>query len=1053
MSTKRFRLVLLSLLLAAVGSTAASEGSSANDSAASVDLTDSLKWRELGPTVFGGRISDLEAVSDDPRTIFVASASGGVFRSRNQGVTWDPVFDEDGQVLSIGDIAIAPSDSNVIWVGTGEPNNRNSSPWGGGVYKSLDGGETWQFAGLRNTHHIGRVVVHPSDPDTVFVAAVGHLWGPNSERGLYRTRDGGQTWSKVLSIDDDTGVIDVAIDPAGRILYASAYQRRRRAFGFVGGGPTSALYRSLDGGESWNRLTEGLPDGDTGRIGVSISASHPNIVYAIVENKEGGVFRSEDRGAGWTRVNKLNPRPMYYSQIRVDPTNPNKVWVLGSPLFVSIDGGKTFTSEGTAEKIHVDHHALWINPADPDHLMLGNDGGLYFSYDGGRNWDFIDNLPIAQYYAIGIDNRSPYWIYGGTQDNGSWAIPSRNTSMLGITRLDVENISYGDGFYAAIDPEDHTRVYVESQSGRLYRVDLETREEKGIRPVPEDPDEEYRFNWNSPILISPHDSSVVYYGGNKLFRSNDHGHIWTEVSPDLTRNQEWKKLPVMGVERDDDTLSRDDGIAHYGTLTTISESPLRAGLLYVGTDDGKVQMSENGGKNWTDMTESFPLPGHRWVSRVLASNHDAQTAYASFDGHRDDDFTPYLFRSSDGGSTWSSIRGDLADGLVVNSLGESLSDPNVLFAGTEFGLYYTRDGGKHWARLKGHLPRVAVDDIVVNRRDGDIVLGTHGRGIWVLDDFAALELATEGVLDQPAHIFPIRRAVQLYQMRDLPRPGARTYSAPNPPEGALITYYLKSDAPSPPPKAGSKKGDSADSSGKKPPQVEITVQDSEGNVVRKLTGDGTRGVHRIAWDLRAELSFEPTADDQGWFGPPRGPMVLPGRYSVTLRSEDTTRSQDFEVALDPRVQVSREAIESRFEASARLNQLLGVFASGGETLAEVSDERDRLQEALGENLSEDLQSKFEEIAKEIDELKKSFSGGWRSSKFFLLDLLGQLQASTTGPTASQLTQLGHLEGKLSDSIDRLNKLTGTGFPDLVASAGNRSSSSKLGPIEFPERQN
>ncbi len=719
-----------------------------------------IAWRQIGPAAFGGRIDDIEAVADNPSVIFVGTASGGVFKSVNNGITWRPVFDHDASALSIGDIAIAPSDPNVIWVGTGEANNRQSSSWGDGVYRSLDGGETWMHMGLKDTQQVGRIAIHPRDPNVVFVAAAGHLWGPNEQRGLYRTRDAGKTWSKVLNIDNDTGIGDVVIDRDGRTLFAAAYQRRRRGWGFVGGGPRGGLYRSLDGGDTWEKLGKGLPTGSVGRIGVAISRSNPDIVYTLVEHKTaGGVYRSDDRGGTWTRQSGFDPRPSYYSQIRIDPGNPDKVWVLGS-LAVSLDGGKTFRSDHVADRIHTDHHALWIDPNDPDHLMLGNDGGLYFSYDGSRNWEFVDNLPIGQYYDIDIDARDPYWIYGGTQDNGTWGIPSRTSSQLGITNADVVNIAYGDGFYVAADPKDSRTIYANSQSGRTYLVDLDTREEKGLRPVPRDRNEAYRFNWSTPMLMSPLDSSVVYYGGNKLFKTSDKGHTWQTISPDLTRNQDWKKLPIMGVERDEHTLSRDDGVSDFGTITTIAESPRQAGLLYVGTDDGNVQMTRDGGKTWRNITDRFKLPGPRWVSRVIASTHDAGTAYVSFDGHQDDDFKPYVFKTTDFGSTWTSIAGDIPDGMSVHTIAEDPVKAGLLFAGTEFGLFVSTTDGRAWTHLVDGLPPVRIDDILINPRDHDIILGTHGRSIIVLDDATMLEQFGGGVAGEDVHLFPPEPATE-----------------------------------------------------------------------------------------------------------------------------------------------------------------------------------------------------------------------------------------------------------------------------------------------------
>ncbi len=1005
-----------------------------------------IEWRSIGPAAFGGRIDDVEAVRGDPDVIFVAAASGGIFRSTNNGVTWTPLFDSQGPSISIGDIAIAPSDPAIVWAGSGEPNNRQSSSWGSGIYRSLDGGDSWQPMGLEQTHHIGRVVVHPTDPDTVFAAALGHLWGPNPERGLYRTRDGGQSWEKILFINDDTGVVDVAMEGNGRILYAAAYQRRRRGWGFVGGGPHSGLYRSLDGGDNWEQLKNGLPAGDTGRIGISVSSSHPHIVYAIVENEQGGVFRSQDRGSSWKRVNQLNPRPMYYSQIRVDPVNPDKVWVLGSPLFLSIDGGKTFSSEKTAVGIHVDHHALWIDPDDPDHLMLGNDGGLYFSYDGSKTWDFIDNLPIAQYYAIGLDGRDPYWIYGGTQDNGTWALPSRNNSQLGITNLDVLNVAYGDGFYAAVDPRDHRLVYCESQNGRLYRVDMQTLEEKGIRPVPEDSEEEYRFNWNAPLILSPHDPDVIYYGGNKLFRSRDQGHSWQEVSPDLTRNQDWKKLPIMGVERDDDTLSRDDGTSSFGTLTTISESRLQPGLIWTGSDDGVVQLTRDGGKNWTGLTERFGLPGPRWVSRVLASTHQAGTAYVSFDGHQDDDFRPYIFKTEDFGASWSSISGDLPEGIVINSLAEHHHTPQLLFAGSEFGLYVSVNGGANWMLMKNGLPRVPVDDMIIHQGENDLVLGTHGRGIYVLDDLAFLEAMAAGAEGDHLTLVPLRQATQYYLERALPAPGAAAFSGPNPPQGALISYYLAEDlaaGESSQDHEGDHEGEhdedgeddheDSDEEAQSAPSVRITILDGE-RVVRELSGPSSAGFHRVAWDLREELSYQPGADEEGWFGPPQGPFVLPGSYTVRISAGEKQRSGNVEVRVDPQAQASPADLEARYQASLKANRLLGTYVRASELRADLAAEIEAIDEKIeGKEGLEKLREEVEKAEERLEEMAEFFASGWRSNRHQLADLLGQLQASTSKPTQAQIRRLDQLNAQVLQKIDQLNALAGEEYPKILNS--------------------
>ena len=989
---------------------------------------DGLEWRHIGPASFGGRIDDVEAVPGKPGTIFVGVASGGIFKTTNNGVTWKPVFDEEGTSLSIGDLAIAPSDPNIVWAGTGEPNNRQSSSWGDGVFKSIDGGETWTHMGLRETHHIGRVVIHPTNPDIVYVAALGRLWGPNVERGLFRTTDGGRTWNNVLRIDADTGVVDVALGADGRTIFAASYQRRRRGWGFVGGGPGSGLHRSLNGGETWEKLSGGLPSGDVGRIGVDISRSDPSIIYAVVEHKQnGGIFRSEDGGTTWTRQNSLNQRPMYYSQLRVDPKNPNKIWKLASLLFLSIDAGKTWTSDATGDRIHVDHHGLWINPNDPDHLMLGNDGGLYFSYDGSRTWDFIDNLPIGQYYDISVDSRDPYWVYGGTQDNGTWGLPARTYSQLGITNADVVNIAYGDGFYTIADPKDPRTIYANSQSGRTYLVDLETREEKGIRPVPTDAKETYRFNWSTPMLISPHDNRVIFYGGNKLFRTADRGHTWQVVSGDLSRNQEWKKLPIMGPVRGDDTLSRDDGVSDFGTITTITESPVKAGVVYVGTDDGNVQMTPDAGKSWRDLTSRFRLPGPRWVSRVLASRHGEGVAYVTFDGHQDDDFKPYVFRTKDSGATWTSITGDMPDGMVVNALEEHPRNPNLLFAGTEFGLFVTINGGANWTHVRGNLPRVPVDDIVFNERANDLVLGTHGRSIIVLDDVSPLEQLSPAVLTSEAHLFPMRAAMQYYVMRALPTPGASEFSGPNPPYGAVMTYYLRDD-----PKAAAHKGTNGNPP-EPPPTVGITVLAPDGSVVRELKGPDRKGLHRVSWDLRYPLPFTPNPSEETWFGVPKGTFVLPGEYTVKLTARGRDFTQKVEVRMDPRAPVTPEGLQTRFRASRAATDLQRAFMESVAVVGALTKELDTVNARLKEQPSGDtVNTAVKDFSKKMDDLKERFKEGWGGPKFLIFDLAGQLQASTSAPTDAQLRAIDQMTTRLAEDIATLNATVAKDLPSLRA---------------------
>lgn len=962
---------------------------------------DGLTWRHIGPAAFGGRIP---ALAVDPRNasiIYVGAASGGVFKSVNSGASWTPVFDNTSGAQSIGALAIAPSDSRIVWAGTGEPNNRQSSSWGNGVYRSLDGGVTWDAMGLEDTHHIGRIVIHPTDPNVVWVAALGRLWGPNAERGVYRSRDGGRTWQRVLAVDEHTGAVDLVLDPDGRTLLAATYQRQRRAFGFVGGGPGSGLHRSTDGGDTWQRLTSGLPSGSTGRIGLAQSASKPEVIYAVIEHRTaGGVHRSDDRGVTWRRVNPLNPRPMYYSKLRVDPTDPEHLWLLDAYLFESRDGGKTLKSDSTGAGIHVDHHSMWIDPGDPKHMLLGNDGGLYLTHDGARTWRFIDNLPIGQYYDVSVDNRVPYNIFGGTQDNGTWSLPSRTLNQGGIFNSDIVHLAYGDGFYANPDPSNPRFVFANSQNGRAYVTDLDTKEQRLIRPAPADSTEKYSFGWSTPALVSPHDPNVYYYGGNRLFRTRDRGHTWDVISPDLSRRQNWKTLRIMGVVRDSTTLSRDDGVSDYGVITTITESPRRRGLLLVGTDDGLVHLSPDDGVTWADITARFGHAGRLWVSRVLASQHDERVAYAAFDAHQDNDFAPYLYRTSDGGSTWQRIDGGIPSGYVINALAEHPMAAGVLLVGTEFGLVISYDAGGSWHQPRGNLPRAPVDDIVVHPETRDIVLGTHGRSLIILDDATFLGSGDPASVRSPTLAAPVP-AYMAYAARAIPAAGGARFAGDNAPVGALFTYAIP---------AG---GGSVDS-------VSIVVRDGSGTVIRELRGSGAPGVHRIAWDLRYQLPYTPVAADAVWFGPPKGVWVLPGDYQVTLRRGNAESTARLTVRADPRIETSPAALAERHAAGMRVNTLLRHWNDADRALAAMA-------KALGADSATARGAEYRQM-------RERFRSGWLSLKSQVLDLHGAVQGVSAPPSQGQARMLKVLEQQMSDAVDALNRVIRRGAGRKVQSA-------------------
>ncbi|MGD2122576.1 MAG: hypothetical protein PVJ76_12565 [Gemmatimonadota bacterium] len=868
-----------------------------------VGYFDHMEWRHIGPAVFGGRIPDVEAVPENPAVIYVAGSTGGIFKTTNNGVTWRPIFDHAGPTLSIGDMAIAPSDPLIIWVGTGESNGeQQAGSLGNGVYRSLDGGESWEHMGLSDTRFIHRIAIHPENPNIVFVAAPGHRWGPNEERGLYRTLDGGLTWEKVLYVNEDTGVVEVAMEDNGRILYAAAYQRRRHAWGNLTGGPHSAIYRSMDGGTTWEKLGGGLPDGVLGKIAIAIAKGSPNVVYAAIGDSDGGLYRSEDRGETWERVNDIRTS-YWYGNIYVDPVNENKVWIMGTQLDVSIDGGKTFENDWTARGIHVDHHALWINPKNTDHMLMGNDGGFHITYDGARTWSFLNNIPIAQFYVIDVDNRDPYHVYGGLQDNGTWGIPSRTYSRSGILNEDVVNVGGGDGFVPAIDPRDHTVVFAESQYGALRRVDLVTGRSSGIKPVPEDSTETYRFNWNSPVLISIHDPDVMYFGGNKLFRTTDKGESWEAISGDLTKNENPAEWEIMGLK---------PSLRAYNTITALAESTLRQGLIYTGADDGSVYRTSDGGETWESLSDRFdfgesPIDSIKFATKLHASPSDPETAYISFTGHYYDDFRPYLFRTTDAGDSWASIVGDLPAEAVVMAIVEHPENPDLLLAGIHNGLMISINGGRNWTRAGGNFPPVSVNDIRI--KDGDLVLGTYGRGILIMDDIGFLEDLTEDVLDAEAHLFPVRETEQYYlNSRDLSNKAAR-FSGPNPEYGALITYYLKEG---PPPSATSgeenpseEAASTEESAESETPEVSIQVLDSDGEVVREMSGSDRQGFNRIAWDLRRMTdSTDSTGGSEGPQGARRRPQmtdVEPGQYTVKLTARGLEMVQTLTVAPDKRL--------------------------------------------------------------------------------------------------------------------------------------------------------
>ena len=720
-----------------------------------------LKWRSIGPALTSGRIADFAVNPNKPSEYYVAVASGHVWKTINRGVTFEPVFDNYGS-YSIGCVTIDPGNTSVVWIGTGENNHQRVLGYGDGVYKSTDGGKSFKNMGLKESRQIGEILIDPRNSDIVFVAAEGSVWGPGGERGLYKTSDGGKTWKKVLDISENTGVNNVLLDPRNPdVMYASSEQRRRHVFTKIGGGPETAIYKSANAGETWDKVSSGLPSGDMGGIGMAISPADPDVIYAIIEATEGGGFyRSSDRGASWQKMSDHAAQGQYYNEIVCDPKNVDKVYSTETFSQVTEDGGKTWRSVGN-NKRHVDDHAIWIDPADTKHFLIGGDGGIYESFDGGKEYRYTTNLPVTQFYRVQVDNALPFYnIYGGTQDNNSLGGPSRNTTG-GVVNDDWFVTNGGDGFWSQIDPEDPNTVYAEAQYGNMVRYDKRSGEAIEIRPEPKQGENSYKWNWNTPLIISPHSHTRLYCSANKVFRSDDRGNTWQEISEDLSAGLDRETWPVMGKFWSADAVAKNVSTSLYGIVISLDESPVKEDLLYAGTDDGLIRVTEDAGKNWSK-GDKFPgVPQNTYVSDVFASRFDENVVFASFDNILRDDFKPYLLKSSDKGKTWTSIAGNLPAKGTVHTIQQDFVNPDLLFVGTEYGLFFSNDGGKAWVQLKSGMPVIPVKDIAIQKREGDLVVATFGRGFYVLDNYSPLRTATKELLKQEGSLFSVKDALML----------------------------------------------------------------------------------------------------------------------------------------------------------------------------------------------------------------------------------------------------------------------------------------------------
>jgi len=866
-----------------------------------------MPLRSIGPALTTGRVSDFAFFPGQWQKHYVAMASGNLWKTENNGITWSPVFEHEG-AYALGVVELDPRNPNTVWVGTGENNSQRSVGYGDGVYRSLDGGKSWKNMGLKNSGHISMIRVHPDNSDIVWVAAQGPLWNPGGDRGLYKTTDAGQSWTRILNIDENTGVNEFVIDPADPdIIVASSYQRRRHVWTLINGGPGSGIHKTTDGGKTWREISQGVPGGDLGRIGLAMAPSSPNLLYAIIEaDDEGkGVYRSTDFGESWEkRSDHMTTSPQYYNELVVDPNDADVVYSLDTFTNRSEDGGKTWNRLSIASR-HVDDHALWIDPADSDHLVIGGDGGVYESWDYGQTWRHAGNLPTVQFYRATPDYAEPFYnVCAGTQDNLTQCGPSRTTYTDGITNADWWFVQFGDGFKAQIDPTDPNIIYAQYQYGGLARFDKVTGERLSITPQPGANENDYKWNWNAPLIISPHDNKRLYYGSEKLFRSDDRGESWTVVSPDLSRGLDRNELEVMGRVWSVDAIAKNMSTSMYGSLIAVDESPLVEGLLYAGTDDGLIHVSADGGENWSK-TDSFPgVPNQSLVEDIVASHHDADVAYAVFDNHKRGDYAPYVLKTENRGRSWQVISSGLPERGSAHTIAEDHVNPNLLFVGTEFGVFFTTNGGGSWHELTT-LPTIAVRDLEIQRRENDLVVGTFGRGVYILDDYSPLRTAQKTLAAGPTLFEP--RDAWLY-VEDARRGwgekgdfGTDRYTAENPPYGAVVSYYMPKgletlrDARLEEEKKKAEAGDDTPypswerlrrEDREEAPTVTLTIRDSGGNVVQRLDGPADKGYHRVAWNLRYPaphpVDLAPGDNKAPWESEPTGPLALPGEYTVEL---------------------------------------------------------------------------------------------------------------------------------------------------------------------------
>lgn len=1023
-------------------------------------LVSALSFRGIGPAFMSGRIIDIAVDPEDRSTWYVAAASGGVWKTSNAGVTWKPIFDNYGS-YSIGCVAVDPNDRFTVWVGTGENNSQRSVGYGDGLYKSTNGGASFTKVGLENSEHIGKILIHPEDGNTVFVAAQGPLWKSGGDRGLYKTTDGGKTWNKVLDIDQDTGINEVHMDPHNPdIMYASSYQRRRHTWVLIDGGPGSTVYKSIDGGNTWQKSDRGLPGVDKGKIGLAISPHNSEILYAVVEAAEGqsGFYRSSNRGASWQKMSSyVSSSPQYYNEIVACPHKKDRVYSLDTYLQVTEDGGKTFNGVGEADK-HVDNHALIIDPDDAEHLIVGCDGGVYETWDRGKTYDFKANLPLTQFYKVAVSNDKPfYYVYGGTQDNATQGGPSQTSNVHGIRNSDWFVTVFGDGFDPAVDPEDPDTVYSQWQYGGLVRYNRKTGLSVDIKPQPLQGGPALRWNWDSALLISPHDSKRIYYGSQILFQSDDRGENWRPISDDLSRNLDRNKLKVMGRVWGVDAVAKNASTSLYGTIVSVSESPKVEGLIYVGTDDGMVSITEDGGQNWNRVGkfEGLEIPEFGYINDIEADLHDENTVYVAVNNHKRGDFKPYIAKSTDRGKTWTDISGNLPERGSVYTLKQDHVNPNLLFCGTEFGCYFTVDGGKKWVELAAGLPTVGIRDIEIQERENDLVLASFGRGFYILDDYSPLR-EINGDTSKENKIYPIKKGLMYSQSAPMAGgsrafQGANFYTAPNPPFGVAFTYHLKDSLKTKKSIRKDKDRKNARAGKDVPypswedlkaedreiaPSVWLVIRDSEGNIVQRLPGSTSKGMRRTHWNYR--------------YGGGRrgGPLAAPGSYTVEIikmvdgEVTELVAATPFEIeplGFDGFTEPDRKEIIAFVKQANKLAQAVNAASSLADDAEEQLDAMESAVQSTPE-LDLGLLNEVRAAKTKLMDVREKFTGDPTKSRRNESDypgftnrirtLMFGAMGSYEGPTGTHRSQYDIVDAEFSEALQSLNEILQTDMPAL-----------------------